>query len=163
MNFWVGLIIGLILGWVIEWVIDWLFWRREEDTAPVAAAASRTAEFDLQGKVAALEAEKVSLAARLQDALNREPQVVVQEVVREVVKEVLVERDRLQKIHGIGDVFTRRFNEAGVYSFAQLAALTPEQARDIIKPEEWQAIEPEVWIAEARQFAGLAANSQGEE
>jgi nucleotidyltransferase/DNA polymerase involved in DNA repair len=85
--------------------------------------------------VAALEAEKASLAARLQDALNREPQVVVQEVVREVVKEVQVERDRLQKIHGIGDVFTRRFNEAGVYTFAQLAALTPDRAREIIKPK----------------------------
>lgn len=158
MNFWVGLIIGLILGWVIEWVIDWLFWRREEEAAPAPAAASRTVDLDLQGKLAALEAEKASLAARLQEALNREPQVIVQEVV----KEVMIERDRLQKIHGIGDVFTRRFNEAGVFTFAQLAALTPERAREIIKPEEWQAIEPEQWIAEARQFAGLAANSQGE-
>lgn len=158
MNFWVGLIIGLILGWVIEWVIDWLFWRREEEAAPAPAAASRTVDLDLQGKLAALEAEKASLAARLQEALNREPQVIVQEVV----KEVMIERDRLQKIHGVGDVFTRRFNEAGVFTFAQLAALTPERAREIIKPEEWQAIEPEQWIAEARQFAGLAANSQGE-
>lgn len=158
MNFWVGLIMGLILGWVIEWVIDWLFWRREEEAAPAPAAASRTVDLDLQGKLAALEAEKASLAARLQEALNREPQVIVQEVV----KEVMIERDRLQKIHGIGDVFTRRFNEAGVFTFAQLAALTPERAREIIKPEEWQAIEPEQWIAEARQFAGLAANSQDE-
>lgn len=158
MNFWVGLIIGLILGWVIEWVIDWLFWRREEGAAPAPAAASRTVDLDLQGKLAALEAEKASLAARLQEALNREPQVIVQEVV----KEVMIERDRLQKIHGIGDVFTRRFNDAGVYTFAHLAALTPERAREIIKPEEWQAIEPEQWIAEARQFADLAPNSQGE-
>jgi len=158
MNFWVGLIIGLILGWVIEWVIDWLFWRREEEAAAAPEAATRTADFDLQGKVAALEAEKASLAARLQEALNREPQVIVQEVV----KEVLLERDRLQKIHGIGDVFSRRFNEAGVYTFAQLAALTPERAREIINPEEWQAIDPEQWIAEARQYADVAQNSQGE-
>lgn len=158
MNFWVGLIIGLILGWVIEWVIDWLFWRREEEATAVPAAASRTVDLELQGKLAALEAEKESLAARLQEALNREPQVVVQEVV----KEVMIDRDRLQKIHGIGDVFTRRFNEAGVYTFAQLAALTPERAREIINPEEWQAIEPEQWIIEARQFAETAENSQGE-
>ena len=158
MNFWVGLIIGLILGWAIEWVIDWLFWRREEEAATVPAAASRTVDLELQGKLAALEAEKESLAARLQEALNREPQVIVQEVV----KEVMLDRDRLQKIHGIGDVFTRRFNEAGVYTFAQLAALTPERAREIINPEEWQAIEPEQWIAEARQFAETAKNSQSE-
>ncbi len=158
MNFWVGLIIGLILGWVIEWVIDWLFWRREEEAVAATAAASRSVGIDLQGKVAALEAEKASLAARLQEALNRAPQVIVQEVV----KEVLLERDRLQKIHGIGDVFSRRFNEAGVYTFAQLAALTPERAREIINPEEWQAIDPELWIAEARQYADVAKNSQGE-
>ncbi|WP_420629523.1 hypothetical protein [Candidatus Leptofilum sp.] len=152
MNFWVGLIIGLILGWVIEWVIDWLFWRREDEGT---AVASRTMDIDLQGKLAAVEAEKESLAARLQEALSKEPEVIVQEVI----KEVMVKQDRLQKIHGIGDVFTRRFNEAGVYSFAQLAAITPERAREIIDPEEWQNIEPEQWIAEAKQFAEKAQNS----
>lgn len=151
MNFWVGLIIGLILGWVIEWVIDWLFWRREDE----GAAATRGMDVELQGKLSALEAEKDSLAVRLQEALNKEPEVIVQEVI----KEVMVSRDRLQKIHGIGDVFTRRFNEAGVFSFAQLAALTPERAREIINPEEWQAIEPDQWIEEAKQFAETAANN----
>lgn len=145
MNFWVGLLIGLILGWAMEWMIDRVFWRRED----AETGRSRTANIDLQGKVSALEAEKESLAARLQEALNREPEVIV----KEIVKEVKIERDRLQKIHGIGEVFTRRFNEAGVYNFAQLAALTPERARNIINPEEWQAIEPAQWIAEARQLA----------
>ena len=152
MNFWVGLIIGLILGWVIEWIIDWLFWRRDEDEA---MGATRSIDLDLQGKLAALEAEKDSLSVRLQELQNREPEVVIQEVV----KEVLVQRDRLQKIHGIGDVFTQRFNEAGVFSFAQMAALTPDRAREIINPEEWQAIEPEVWIDEAKQFAAQAQKS----
>lgn len=148
MNFWVGLIIGLILGWVLEWIIDWLFWRREEE----AAASSRAVDINLQGKLSALEAEKESLAARLQEALNREPEVVIQEVV----KEVMLKADRLQKLHGIGDVFARRFNDAGVFTFAQLAALTPERAREIINPEEWQAIDPEHWIEEAKQFADAA-------
>ena len=115
-------------------------------------AAGRFVDIDLQGKLSVLEAEKESLAARLQEALNKEPEVIV----KEVIKEVKIERDRLQKIHGIGDVFTRRFNDAGVYTFAQLAALTPEHAREIINPEEWQAIEPEQWIAEAKQFAAQA-------
>lgn len=150
MNFWVGLIIGLILGWIIEWVIDWLFWRKEDEAAP--ATRSTAVDVDLQGKLSALEAEKTSLQTRLQEALNKEPEVIIQEVV----KEVMVQRDRLQKIHGIGDVFTRRFNEAGIYTFAQLAAISPDRAREIISPEEWQAIEPEQWIAEARQFAEQA-------
>jgi predicted flap endonuclease-1-like 5' DNA nuclease len=151
MNFWVGLVIGLILGWVLEWVIDWRFWRRED--TPVAA--TRSVDLDLQGKLSALEAEKASLATRLHELQNKEPEVVI----KEVVKEVMVQQDRLQKIHGIGDVFARRFNDAGVFSFGQLASLTPERARDIINPEEWQAIEPEQWIAEAKQFAEQSAKA----
>ncbi|GJM42914.1 MAG: hypothetical protein DHS20C20_31960 [Ardenticatenaceae bacterium] len=151
MNFWVGIVIGLILGWVLEWVIDWLFWRRQDE--PVAA--TRSIDLDLQGKLAALEAEKESLATRLQELLNKEPEVVI----KEVVKEVMVKQDRLQKIHGVGDVFARRFNDAGVYSFSQLANLTPERAREIINPEEWQAIEPDQWISEAKQFAEQSAEA----
>ena len=151
MNFWTGLIIGLILGWVLEWVIDWLFWRRDDE----AAVPSRTVDVNLQGKLSVLEAEKESLAARLQEALNREPEIIV----KEVVKEVMLKADRLQKLHGIGDVFARRFNEAGVFTFVQLAALAPERAREIINPEEWQAIDPEHWIEEAKQFAEKAQSS----
>lgn len=153
MNTWMAIILGIAIGWIGEWIIDWLFWRREEEAE--TAVPSRSVNVDMQGKLAALEAEKESLAARLQEALSKEPELIV----REVVKEVMIERDRLQKIHGIGDVFTRRFNDAGVYTFAQLAALTPERAREIINPEEWQAIEPEQWIAEAQQFAEQAKNS----
>lgn len=152
MSTWLAIVIGIAIGWVAEWIIDWRFWRREDENAP---ANSRMMDIDLQGKLAALEAEKESLAARLQDALNKEPEVIVQEVI----KEVMVKQDRLQKIHGIGDVFTRRFNEAGVYSFSQLAALTPDRAREIINPEEWQNIEPDQWIEEAKQFAEKAADN----
>ncbi|MCA9899890.1 MAG: hypothetical protein KC433_16985 [Anaerolineales bacterium] len=151
MSTWTAVILGIAIGWVGEWVIDWLFWRREKEEA----APTRTVDLDLQNKLAALESEKDSLTARLQAALNKEPEVVV----KETVKEVIMIPDRLQKIHGIGDVFTRRFNEAGVYTFAQLAEISPERAREIIKPEEWQAIEPEQWIDEARQFAEQAKNS----
>lgn len=59
-------------------------------------------------------------------------------------------RDRLEEIDGIGPSFARRFNEAGIYSFAQLALLMPERVREIIKPEKWQKIEPESWIAQAK-------------
>ncbi|MCP4417086.1 MAG: hypothetical protein GY805_10715 [Chloroflexi bacterium] len=151
MNFWTGLIIGLIVGFVLEWIVDWLFWRRDDE----ASAPSRTIDFDLQNKLSALEADKESLAARLQEALNKEPEMVIQEVV----KEVMVKADRLQKIRGVGDVFNGRFNDAGVFTFAQLAALTPERAHEIINPEEWQTIEAEEWIAEARQFVEKAQNS----
>lgn len=137
MSAWLTFIIGLIVGWLAEWVIDWLFWRRQGETA----AAS-----DWQIKFNKAEATIRDLERQLQNALNREPEVVVKEVA------VIKEKDQLEKIHGIGKVFAARFNEAGIYTFADLAALSPERAREIINPEEWQAIEPEAWIAGAAQL-----------
>ncbi|MBE7552192.1 MAG: DUF4332 domain-containing protein [Anaerolineales bacterium] len=66
---------------------------------------------------------------------------------------VMASPDKLEDITGIGVVFARRLNEAGIYTFAQLAEQTPERLREIIKPESWQKIEPEKWVAEAREFA----------
>ncbi len=59
-------------------------------------------------------------------------------------------RDPLIDINGIGLVYEKRLNAAGVQTFAELAALTPERIRSIIKPESWQLFEPEKWIEEAR-------------
>jgi predicted flap endonuclease-1-like 5' DNA nuclease len=66
---------------------------------------------------------------------------------------VMASPDTLEDIHGIGVVFARRLNEAGIYTFAQLAKLTPEQIEAIIEPEDWQKLEPEKWIAEASELA----------
>lgn len=137
MNPWIIFIIGLAVGWLAEWLIDWFYWRRKDERTAVHPG--------LQAKLNQAEAAIEDLKHQLQEALSREPEVIV--------KEVAVTKDQLEKIHGIGKVFARRFNEAGVATFADLAALTPERAHEIINPEEWQAIEPEAWIAEAGQFA----------
>jgi predicted flap endonuclease-1-like 5' DNA nuclease len=62
-------------------------------------------------------------------------------------------RDPLIDINGIGPVYEQRLLNAGVTSFAQLAVLTPGAIRAIIRPESWQHIEPEAWIAEAAELA----------
>ena len=61
--------------------------------------------------------------------------------------------DNLEDINGIGAIFAARLNAAGIVSFEQLAATSPEHIRDIIQPEEWQKIEPEAWVSEAAEFA----------
>ena len=61
--------------------------------------------------------------------------------------------DRLQKVNGIGNVYAQKLNDAGIYTFAQLAGQSPARLTEIIAPESWQAIEPEAWIQEAASFA----------
>ncbi len=139
MNPWVMFVIGLIVGWLVEWFIDWRFWRRDDK--------SGAADPDWQIKLNKAETTIRDLEHQLQKALSREPEVVFKEVA------VIKEKDQLEKIKGIGKVFAGRLNEAGVFTFADLAALSAERAHEIINPEEWQAIEPDEWIAEAAQFA----------
>jgi len=60
--------------------------------------------------------------------------------------------DDLTAVKGIGPTFARRLQEAGVTSFATLAALSPDEVREITAVANWQA-DPADWIAEAAQWA----------
>ena len=59
-------------------------------------------------------------------------------------------RDQLWRIDGIGEVFEGRLNRAGIFSFAELTAASPEGLREIIDPQTWERIDPVAWIAQAR-------------
>ncbi len=61
--------------------------------------------------------------------------------------------DNLEEINGIGEVYARKLSDAGITTFAQLAAAAPERLREILQPEDWQKFEPEAWSAEAAEFA----------
>lgn len=71
-----------------------------------------------------------------------EAEAEVEEVARES------EADDLTTINGIGPTFARRLNEAGVFTFAQLASLTPEEVVTHTHVAEWQG-DPVNWINQA--------------
>jgi len=134
----VGFAFGLALGALAAWYFGEARLRelraeleecRRKAAAPVAAAAA-----------------PVPAATAPAEAPAPPPVAAVPDPART--------RDPLIDILGIGPVFQARFYDAGVLTFAELAALSPQQVREIIKPNEWQKIEPEAWIAEARQRAG---------
>jgi predicted flap endonuclease-1-like 5' DNA nuclease len=61
-------------------------------------------------------------------------------------------RDPLLDINGIGPVYEQRLFDAGIYTFAELAAQNPERLRELAGAKSWQDIDTEAWIAEARRF-----------
>ena len=141
----VGFAFGLALGALAAWYFGEARLRelraeleecRRKAAAPVAAAAAPvvTAAAPVAAATAPAEAPAPAPVAAVPDPART--------------------RDPLIDILGIGPVFQARFYDAGVLTFAELAALSPQQVREIIKPNEWQKIEPEAWIAEARQRAG---------
>ena len=151
MNFAGGVIIGLIAGWVIEWIIDWLFWRRGESQ-----------DSGLQDKLRRAEAEADQLRAQLDEhgvKLSDANQTIdnLRARLDALAGQVSQPEDQLERIKGIGSVFAGRLKAAGVHTFEELAALTPERVRDIIRPEEWQKIEPGSWLAQAKELADKKA------
>lgn len=63
------------------------------------------------------------------------------------------QRDDLTVLNGIGKVFAQRLNEAGVNTFADLAKLSPDRLREITQAKDWQKIDPQAWIDQAKRRA----------
>lgn len=133
MLFWLGLVGGLIIGWVIEWIIDWRFWRRSVYT---------TATVEQQGQR--------ELEAARQEISRLQAQLAELSWPAKEVTAALVQRDPLEQINGVGPIFAQRLHEAGIFTFAQLAAATPERVQAALMPEQRQRIDAAAWIAQAQ-------------
>lgn len=131
MNIAAVFVLGLLVGWLVEWVIDWFYWRSRFD--PIAQENAR-----LKENIASLEAKKGkrSPSSKTRPIRDRAGQ------------------DNLEAIKGIGPVIARRLNDAGVYTFEELAKLTPQELEEILGslikrffPRE------DSMIVQAREFA----------
>lgn len=71
--------------------------------------------------------------------------------------------DDLTRIHGIGPKYAQVLNNAGIDSFAALAASTPEELRAIINPGPMQQINFDSWIAQAAAFNETRAVQIGDD
>ena len=138
-NYVLWLLVGIIIGWVIEWVVDWLFWRQDSK--------------NLQSKLAEAEVEISQLKAQLANLTEEQTQRTELEQPAAVPAGQINQIDDLQHITGIGPTYAGRLNDAGIYTYAQLAQLTPDQLQAIVKPEEWQNFDAERWIVQANEFA----------
>ncbi|MEZ4590927.1 MAG: helix-hairpin-helix domain-containing protein [Chloroflexota bacterium] len=62
-------------------------------------------------------------------------------------------KNQLQLIRGIGPTYARRLNEFGIRTFAELAECDADQVAKIIKKKEWQAVDIQDWLDEAKALA----------
>jgi predicted flap endonuclease-1-like 5' DNA nuclease len=98
-------ILGLLIGWIIEWILDWFYWRGR-----INKAANENAE--LKERIISLEEE-----------INKRSQVSAPKRRG---------KDNLQDIKGIGPVFAKRLNDAGIHTFKELSQLTPMKMEKIL-------------------------------
>lgn len=163
-----GLIIGLIVGWIIEWVIDLLFWRRDDAGLQEKLVAAQEKNQSLQIQLEECKSHQTQMARangdlqhcqqQLADAENTIDQLRAQ--LNELAAKIPTEKDRLERVKGIGAVFAKRLNDAGIHTFAQLSEQSPERVREIINPEEWQKIEPESWVSQAKTLAEQTSSAK---
>jgi predicted flap endonuclease-1-like 5' DNA nuclease len=62
-------------------------------------------------------------------------------------------KDPLEKIDGIGQVYQTKLYEAGIKTFAQLAAASPSRITEVVEPQNWQTIDIMKWRREAALYA----------
>jgi predicted flap endonuclease-1-like 5' DNA nuclease len=119
------------------------------------ARANRLADFEKQaGRIPDLEKQ----AARIPDLEARASRIAGletnnAELQAEIDRIRSEKRDDLTKISGIGAVFAKRLNESGIHTFKQLHETNDAHILEIIKPEDWQKIEPSEWREDSGIFA----------
>lgn len=139
MDFVTGIVIGLIIGWTLNWMIQPLFFPLARRRSGGIEGLNETL-LEMQARLTALESSSLGGATRV---------LTVSEGPR--LAQVFVrEGDPLEEIKGIGPVYARRLNDAGVYTFDQLAQMERERILEIARPREFQEIDPQAWIDEAR-------------
>jgi predicted flap endonuclease-1-like 5' DNA nuclease len=70
-----------------------------------------------------------------------------------IVEPASIKPDDLIIIKGIGPVINRKLNQAGIYTFKQLAAITPARLREIVGEVIQRLADEETILAQARDLA----------
>lgn len=59
----------------------------------------------------------------------------------------------LAEIAGLGPTVEAALRSAGIHTYADLAARTPEELQTLLAPPKWRKLDFEAWIAQAKQLA----------
>lgn len=110
-------------------------------------AAARLAQADQQwrGRYEADLAGARSEAARLREELTA--------LERRFARYKLNHPATLAEIAGLGPTVEAALRTAGIHTYADLAARTPEELQTLLAPPKWRKLDFEAWIAQARQLA----------
>ena len=78
---------------------------------------------------------------------------VAEETGEPAATTVAIVLDQLEAIRGIGPVYARRLNEAGIFTYANLAQATPDQLVSIVVTEGSVTPDVAAWISEAQTLS----------
>ncbi len=129
-----AVLVGIVLAFTGVFFLVWVLWwlsnrsKREQDVAAI--------EIEVQLPQPKVESPSVALWVGMDDR-EREPQAVP---------------DDLKRIEGIGPKFSKVLQDAGVETFAQLAAASPDRLAQILEaadPRLLRLADPTTWPEQA--------------
>lgn len=143
----IAFLLGLLAGGVLEQLIDRLARRPHPQRQPTSEPPGGPGE-------AGSLPSAVPITGVAPDRIAMQPETPLAE--RPPEKPAASQPpppDALEVIHGIGPVIARRLNQAGIFTFEQLAAQTPEGLRALLGASLQRLTDEESLIAQARELA----------
>jgi predicted flap endonuclease-1-like 5' DNA nuclease len=153
---------GAVVGFVVEWLIDEAYRKNRE----LRWQLSRRGGEVLAVGVSAAEEGSDTASETLADFLDRRDEEVHE--LREQLSAAHAQLeglrddfeayqrthpDTLTVIKGIGPVYQWKLRDAGVNTYTQLATADSDQLRRMLDIKDWQRVDIESWIEQARDWA----------
>jgi predicted flap endonuclease-1-like 5' DNA nuclease len=110
-------------------------------------------DMSVSGDLGSVSLPDVDLSAEL-------PKVDMPDIA--LVSQIATEKDDLEAINGVGPVYRKRLNEAGIYTFAQLIACAPAYLRQVVKAKDWQDVDTPFWIEDAKMLMARKLEFKGD-
>ena len=168
------LIAGGVIGFISEWLIDEAY-RKNRELRRQLGERSGSIAVQVPVPVAAPAAEGVAVGGQggdgaasetLADFL-RQRDVELRDIRERVagtgaqMDAMRAEFEAYQRTHpddltvikGIGPVYQWKLRDAGCNSYKQLAAADPDQLRRMLDIKNWQRVNIEAWVSQARDWA----------
>ena len=153
---------GGIVGFVVEWLIDEAYRKNRELryqlSHPGGAVLAVGAAMGEPGSDVTSETLAGFLRQRDEELQELREQLSSARVQMEGLRDDFeayqrTHPDDMTVIKGIGPVYQWKLRDAGVNTYAQLAAADPDQLRRMLDVKEWQRVDIESWIAQTRDWA----------
>ena len=153
---------GAIVGFVVEWLIDEAYRKNRElryqlgqrgtGVVAVAASAGAPASAPASETLADFLHQRDEEMRELRDQLEA-THVQLDGLSNDFEAYQRTHPDDLTVIKGIGLVYQWRLRDAGVHTYKQLASADPDQLRRMLDVKNWQRVNVESWIEQARDWA----------
>jgi len=153
---------GGVIGFVVEWLID-LGYRRNRELQQQMTSGTRAISPQsviVTGEGQAETSETLAQFLRQRDEELHELRDKMGEYDRQM-DTLQTEFDTYQQTHpddltrikGVGPVYQWKLRDAGFNTYKQLAHADPHQLRRMLDIKNWQRVNVEYWIEQARDWA----------